>query len=425
MNKLLLIIKREYLSKVRKRSFILMTLLTPLFLVGLFVIPSLVALNNESSYNVAIVDDNNFEQLKLKSSSSINFNSLKDIDISDSKSVLLDSYDFILHIPKVDSLVNIETKLVIYANHQISLTSKTNIEHQIERIIKNVNLINKGINPEQIKQSESKVSITTYVVNESGKDKLGHSEASYGIGMISGFLIYIFIFTYGTMVMRSVIEEKTNRIIEIIISCLKPFQLMLGKITSVALVGLTQFLLWLLLGGLLIVIVNGFVSSSGTSSISNEELQLIDELALSLSHLPIQTLAISFLMYFIGGYLLYGSLFAAIGAASEQETDSQQFILPITIPLILSFIFVQLVVDNPHSGLAYTLSMIPFTSPIIMMARIPFGVPIHELILSISLLIFGFIATTWIAAKIYRIGILMYGKKITYKELWKWINYKE
>lgn len=424
MNKLLIIIKREYLSRVRKKSFIIMTLITPFLLVGLFVIPTILALNNQTNYNVAVIDENNFDQLALNPSTLLNLIVLKDVNFDDNKSTLLDAYDFILHVPKVDSLWAIQTKMAIYSRNQISLSSKQNLESQVGNIIKNDKLIKYGINPEQIKEAETNISIDTYVVSDSGHDNKGSSEASFGLGMISGFLIYIFIFTYGTMVMRSVIEEKTNRIVEIIVSSVKPFQLMLGKIMSIALVGLTQFFLWIILALILLIIANGFLATFSPGSISDNELQLFDELSSSVSHFPIRKLAISFIIYFLGGYLLYGSLFAAIGSASDQETDSQQFILPITIPLILSFIFVQLVIDNPHSGLAYILSMIPFTSPIIMMARIPFEVPIYELVLSISLLIIGFLSTTWIAAKIYRVGILMYGKKITYKELWKWLNYK-
>ena len=201
---------------------------------------------------------------------------------------------------------------------------------------------------------------------------------------------------------------------------------MLGKIIRVALVGLSQFALWIILGLLFLLIANGFLSTEiDIANLSESGNALPSELSGSLTSLPIKSLLITFLIYFLGGYLLYGSLFAAIGSASDQETDSQQFIVPITIPLILSFILVQVVIDNPHSGMAYWLSMIPFTSPIIMIARIPFGVPIHELILSITLLILGFLFTTWLAAKIYRVGILMYGKKISYKELWKWLSYKD
>lgn len=401
-----------------------MTLLTPFLLVGLFVVPTLVAVNSETNYKVAIVDENRFEQFELSSTKILTFKKLNNIDFRDNKTILLDTYDIILHIPKVDSLMLIESQIAMYSKKQISLSNKSNIESQVEKILKNDKLVKNGIDPEQIKQAESNIFIDTFVVDTSGKEAKGSSEASYGIGMICGFLIYIFIFSYGTMVMRSVVEEKTNRIVEIIISSIKPFQLMLGKILSIALVGLTQFFLWIVLAISLLLVVNGFLGAVDSSTISNDELQLIDELGSSLSNLPIRTLSISFILYFIGGYLLYGSLFAAIGSASDQETDSQQFILPITIPLIISFIFVQLVVDNPHSGLAYILSMIPFTSPIIMMARIPFGVGVHEIILSVSLLILGFITTSWIAAKIYRVGILMYGKKITYKELWKWLKYR-
>jgi ABC-2 type transport system permease protein len=231
---------------------------------------------------------------------------------------------------------------------------------------------------------------------------------------------------YGTMVMRSVIEEKTNRIVEIVISSVKPFELMFGKIISVALVGLSQFAMWIILGFVFILIANGFLSAEiDVTALKTSESAIPTEINDLLMALPLKSLLVTFIIYFLGGYLLYGSLFAAIGSASDHETDSQQFIVPITIPLILSFILVQVVIDNPHGGLAYWLSMIPFTSPIIMIARIPFGVPLHELILSISLLILGFLFTTWLAGKIYRVGILMYGKKASYKELWKWIKYKD
>ncbi|MGC6490842.1 MAG: ABC transporter permease [Flavobacteriales bacterium] len=425
MNKLLLVIKREYLSRVRKKSFIIMTLLMPFLLTGIFVVPTILAFNNENQSEVAIIDENNFDQLQLQSNRSISFHYLNDIDIKSKISTLLNHYNFILHISKVDSLNAIENNIIIYSKSQVSLSDRTYIENQIENNITVENLLNKGIDPKHIENAQSKVSIKTYVVDELGVNTEGNSEASYGIGMISGFLIYIFIFSYGTMVMRSVIEEKSNRIIEIIVSSIKPFQLMLGKIISIALVGLTQFLLWIILGLILLIVANTFISSGDPNAISNENTELFKQLNSIIGNLPLDQLIISFVLYFLGGYLLYGSLFAAIGSASDQDTDSQQFILPITIPLVLSFILVQLVIDQPHSGLAYILSMIPFTSPIIMMARIPFGVPVHEIILSISLLTLGFIFTTWLAAKIYRVGILMYGKKISYKELWKWINYKE
>jgi ABC-2 type transport system permease protein len=316
--------------------------------------------------------------------------------------------------------------MVVYSNNQISLSIKQNIENQIDKQLTSIYLKNNGIDINKIKKSESNSSLKTFIVDEDGESTKGNSEASFGIGLVGGFLIYIFIFMYGTMVMRSVIEEKTNRIVEIVISSVKPFELMFGKIISVALVGLSQFAMWIILGFVFILIANGFLSAEiDVTALNTSESAIPTEINDLLMALPLKSLLATFIIYFLGGYLLYGSLFAAIGSASDHETDSQQFIVPITIPLILSFILVQVVIDNPHGGLAYWLSMIPFTSPIIMIARIPFGVPLHELILSISLLILGFLFTTWLAGKIYRVGILMYGKKASYKELWKWIKYKD
>lgn len=395
-------------------------------MIGIFVIPTLLAYNNDDKSTVAIIDENNFDELNYVSSKNIEYHRLQELDFEQNKSTLIGVYDFLLHIPKVDSLAQIENSIEVYSENQMSLSIKNIIENQIDKQLTNIYLLDNGIDLEKIKKSESNTSLKTFIVDEQGTNTQGNSEASFGIGLIGGFLIYIFIFMYGTIVMRSVIEEKTNRIVEIIISSVKPFELMLGKIISVALVGLSQFALWIILGLVFLLIANGFLSAEiETSTLSANENVLPAEISASLQALPIQSLLITFFIYFLGGYLLYGSLFAAIGSASDQETDSQQFIFPITIPLILSFILVQVVIDNPHSGMAYWLSMIPFTSPIIMIARIPFGVPLHELILSVSLLILGFLFTTWIAAKIYRVGILMYGKKINYKELWKWLRYKD
>lgn len=402
-----------------------MTLLTPLFMIGIFVVPTLLANNNEEQSSVVIIDDNNFSELEFVSSKSIKYIELEESHFEQNKSSLIDAFDFVLHIPKVDSLPQIENSIEVYSENQMSLSIKLNIENEIDKQLTNIYLVKNGIDLDKIKNSESKTSLKTFVVDDEGQNTAGNSEASFGIGLVGGFLIYIFIFMYGTMVMRSVIEEKTNRIVEIIISSVKPFELMFGKIISVALVGLSQFVMWIILGSVFLLIANGLLSTEVDITNLSANEGVVSEMNASLMALPIKTLLITFLIYFLGGYLLYGSLFAAIGSASDQETDSQQFIVPITIPLILSFILVQVIIDNPHSGLAYWLSMIPFTSPIIMIARIPFGVPIHELILSITLLILGFLFTTWLAGKIYRVGILMYGKKISYKELWKWIKYKD
>ena len=426
MNKLFLIIKREYLSRVRKKSFIIMTLLTPLFMIGVFIVPILLASSSEDKTTIAIIDNNKFNEFRLTSSLNLEYTYLNELNLKQHKTTLIETYDFLLHIPEIDSIHKIESSIEVYSINQMSLSIKQNVENQIDKKLTNIYLLQSGINPDQIKKSQSKSTIKTYVVDDQGENTKGNSEASFGVGLVGGFLIYIFIFMYGTMVMRSVIEEKTNRIVEIIISSVKPFKLMLGKIISVALVGLSQFAMWIILGFVFLLIANGFISTDlDVTNLNANEAVLSSEIGSSLMALPIKSLFFVFLIYFLGGYLLYGSLFAAIGSASDQETDNQQFIVPITIPLILSFVIVQVVIDNPHGGLAYWLSMIPFTSPIIMIARIPFGVPLHELLFSISLLIGGFLLTTWVAAKIYRVGILMYGKKISYKELWKWLKYKD
>ena len=395
-------------------------------MIGVFVVPILLASSSEDKTTIAIIDNNKFNEFRLTSNLNLEYTYLNELNLEQHKTTLIETYDFLLHIPEIDSIQQIESSIEVYSINQMSLSIKQNVENQIDKKLTNIYLLQSGINPDQIKKSQSKSRIKTYVVDEQGENTKGNSEASFGIGLVGGFLIYIFIFMYGTMVMRSVIEEKTNRIVEIIISSVKPFELMLGKIISVALVGLSQFAMWIILGFVFLLIANGFISTDiDVTNLNANEAVLSSEIGSSLMALPIKSLIFVFLIYFLGGYLLYGSLFAAIGSASDQETDSQQFIVPITIPLIVSFVLVQVVIDSPHGGLAYWLSMIPFTSPIIMIARIPFGVPLHELLLSISLLIGGFLLTTWVAAKIYRVGILMYGKKISYKELWKWLKYKD
>ena len=395
-------------------------------MIGVFIVPILLASSSEDKTTIAIIDNNKFKEFRLISSLNLEYTYLNELNLEQHKTTLIETYDFLLHIPEIDSIEQIESSIEVYSINQMSLSIKQNVENQIDKKLTNIYLLQSGINPDQIKKSQSKSTIKTYVVDEQGENIKGNSEASFGIGLVGGFLIYIFIFMYGTMVMRSVIEEKTNRIVEIIISSVKPFKLMLGKIISVALVGLSQFTLWIILGFVFLLIANVFISTDlDVTNLNTNEAVLSSEIGSSLMALPIKSLFFVFIIYFLGGYLLYGSLFAAIGSVSDQETDNQQFIVPITIPLIVSFVIVQVVIDNPHGGLAYWLSMIPFTSPIIMIARIPFGVPLHELLFSISLLIGGFLLTTWVAAKIYRVGILMYGKKISYKELWKWLKYKD
>lgn len=285
----------------------------------------------------------------------------------------------------------------------------------------------------------------TIKLHEGGKEEKKFSEVATILGFVSALLIYMFVFMFGSQVMRGVIEEKTSRIVEVIVSSVKPFQLMMGKIIGVGMVGLTQFLLWVVLT---LVIVVGFQTAfptkfkatetenmmitdtgiPGTAQLGEDLSQIDDsmmaQVAEGIRSINFGAIIFSFLFYFLGGYLLYAALFAAIGGAVDNETDSQQFMFPVTVPLIIAIVMAQYVINEPNGPIAFWLSIIPLTSPVIMMIRIPFGVPFTDLALSAGLLILGFLGTTWMAAKIYRTGILMYGKKVDYAELWKWLRYK-
>jgi ABC-2 type transport system permease protein len=314
----------------------------------------------------------------------------------------------------------------LYSNQQISLTVSKAIENQLEQIIEHQKLKAAGIDLTILSEAQSTVNITTKIITEDGSTTNSKAEASMGIGFICGILIYMFIFMYGTMVMRGVIEEKTSRIVEVIISSVKPFQLMMGKILGVALVGLTQFALWILLTIAIASVAElMFMDASSMTSELNSTQQsiLLSELSNLTGGINLMQIFVSFIFYFLAGYLMYSSLFAAVGSAVDAEADTQQFVLPITIPLILAFILIQPIMENPDGPLAFWMSIIPFTSPVIMMVRLPFGVANWELALSMAVLILSFVLTTYLAGKIYRTGILMYGKKPSYKELWKWLFY--
>ena len=420
MNKTFLIIKREFLVRVKKKSFIIMTLLAPILMAGLIIAPVLLTDNDNQKRLIAVYEDNSSYSNELEDSENISFNLVDQSEVAKFKKDINTSPFYAL-------LEIYDTNFTMISSQQISLNLRKSITNQLENIIEKEKLKNSGIDIKLIESAKTKINIETKIIDDEGKTTSSSTEASMGIGFITGILIYMFIFMYGTMVMRGVIEEKTNRIVEIIISSVKPFQLMIGKILGVALVGLTQFLLWIILT----IIVSTFaeilfIDTDEIVKNMNQpnESVLIGELVKLTGGIDLVTIFISFIFYFLFGYLMYSSLFAAVGSAVDAEADTQQFMLPITMPLILSFILIQPVMDNPDGILAFWLSMIPLTSPIIMMVRLPFGVENWEILISMSFLILGFIFTTGLAAKIYRTGILMYGKKITYKELWKWISYK-
>ncbi|MEC7646569.1 MAG: ABC transporter permease [Bacteroidota bacterium] len=416
MHKIWLIIQREYLVRVRKKSFIIMTILGPLLIAALMIAPIYLAMESQEERLIAVSQQETF---LLEDTEFLHFTTIPDFEANNLKKNFDQSpYYALLDIHK--------DKFTLYSNQQISLSVSEDIEMQIEQIIEINNLKKAGINPEIIENAKTDIQISTKVIDKEGRSTNSHSEASMGIGFITGILIYMFIFMYGTMVMRGVIEEKTSRIIEIIISSVKPFQLMMGKILGVALVGLTQFILWILLTIIISTIAEfTFLDASnmGMEMNANEKSMILAQLTSITGGINLIQIFLSFIFYFLSGYLMYSSLFAAVGSAVDAEADTQQFILPITIPLILSFILIQPIMDNPDGTLAFWMSIIPFTSPVVMMVRLPFGVANWELILSITLLVTSFIASTWLAGRIYRTGILMYGKKASYKELWKWIKY--
>jgi len=421
MRKIWLIIKREYLVRVRKKAFIVMTIVGPLLMAALMIVPTYLANETQELRTIAIEEDGFEFTNQIEDTDFLHFSKIPTEEATLLKNDFSESnYYALLHIEG--------DYFTLYSNQQISLTVSKTIENQLEQIIEHQKLKAAGIDLAILSEAQSTVHISTKIITEGGGTTNSKAEASMGIGFICGILIYMFIFMYGTMVMRGVIEEKTSRIVEVIISSVKPFQLMMGKILGVALVGLTQFTLWILLT----IAIASFAelmfmdaSSMTTELNSTQQSILLSELSNLTGGINLMQIFVSFIFYFLAGYLMYSSLFAAVGSAVDAEADTQQFVLPITIPLILAFILIQPIMENPDGQLAFWMSIIPFTSPVIMMVRLPFGVANWELALSMCVLILSFVLTTYLAGKIYRTGILMYGKKTSYKELWKWLSYKE
>ena len=420
MNKIWLIIKREYLVRVRKKSFLVMTILGPLLLASIMIIPTYLANQNQEKRIIAISYENSDITNQLIDSEYINFSFVPKLEAENLKNDFFDSKFYAL-------LENKNDTFFLTSNQQISINVKSEIESQLAKILEHHKLKEAGIDLKVLENAKTTIKLSTKIINEKGMSSNSKTEIIMGIGFVSGVLVYMFIFMYGTMVMRGVIEEKTNRVIEVIISSVKPFQLMIGKIFGVALVGLTQFILWIILTIIISSLAEVlFLNNNFNSDLNAQQSSVIlSEISNINQYLNLEGIFFSFLFYFIVGYLMYSALFSSIGSAVDAEADTQQFILPITIPLIISFILIQPIMENPDGPLAFWMSMIPFTSPIIMMVRIPFGINSWEIICSMTILVLSFIFFTWIASKIYRVGILMYGKKATFKDLYKWITYKE
>ena len=432
MEKFLIITSREYLNKITNKTFILSTLFTPLILVGLvFLIGWFASVNNDGVNTISVVDNSGYIFDNLESTESLKYVKLENFDLDEAKLISKTKSDFgLLFIENFESPKEIAETISFYSEDTPSLTVIGNIENQLENILTNKNYNIQGIDINKI--NSNKIYVSLYQETFQGK-KTTKADSAVGFifGMFLAFLLYMLIFAYGGMIMSSVIEEKSSRIIEVIVSSVKPFYLISGKIVGTSLAGITQFLAW----GILFYGFSFFISTTFgiTSTYDNNEFMLAAEssaisdaslnMLSSFFNLPLVNILIAFIFYFIGGYLLYSSMFAAVGAAVDNQTDAQQFMLPITLIVIIALYVGIFTAENPDGIVSVIFSMIPFTSPIVMMMRIPNGVPIFEQVVSLLILFLTVILIIWIAAKIYRIGILMYGKKPSYKELIKWLKY--
>ena len=458
--KLGIVIQREYLNKVKKKSFLLTTFGVPILFAAMYAVMIFIMLRNEGdSKRIAVIDNSGIVMSSLENSDRITFTQLSETDPDVVKNNLSDyDADILLYISPLDSASKSVTATT-YADKPMGMETAEFMERRINNAIEAYRIESYGIpDLEQIMADvQSNIHLTSYTVDDKGKETISQSEVYMILSMVLAMALYMFIAIFSGMVMSSVIEEKTSRVVEVLVSSVKSTELMFGKIIGVALVALTQFLLWIVLTGLILGILGGIVgmdkltggmdqsqieqiqemSSMGTGTGATLDLQaLTDTTAVAegptgmqavlgtLGSLNYAQIGIAFLLFFLFGYLLYASLFAAIGSAVENEADTQQLQLPVTIPLLIGFLIAFYAFRAPESSIVWWGSMIPFTSPIVMLARLPFGVPTWELILSISLLILTFIACAWASAKIYKVGILMFGKKSTFKDLWKWLKQK-
>jgi ABC-2 type transport system permease protein len=437
MNHLPLIIKREYLTKVRNKSFIIMTFLSPMIMIGLIALVAYLSqINNNQDRTISILDETGLFESVFTNSEHISYVYLTDINLENAKELINSKEEYgLLYIQQAKDSSKLYSDAKFYSEDSPSLTIISDLETMLEKKLEDEKLIQGGVDIEKIKASRTRITIG----QESFKGEKTSKIDSYlklAFGGAAGYLLFMFIIIYGNMIMRSVIEEKTSRIIEIIISSVKPIQLMMGKIIGTSLAGVTQFVIWIILGGVMVFVVSAIFGIDimqmqtpqqemiEQAMASSEAQNQAQELMTAFINLPLLNLCVAFLFFFLGGFLLYSSLYAAIGAAVDSETDTQQFMMPIIMPLVIAvYVGVFTVIEDPHGMVSTVFSFIPLTSPVVMLMRIPFGVPIWQQVLSLGILVATFVFTVWFAAKIYRVGILMYGKKPSYKELFKWLKY--
>ncbi|MEI6678058.1 MAG: ABC transporter permease [Mariniphaga sp.] len=444
MHKILLIIRREYTTRVQKKSFIILTLLMPVLMSALMILPAYFAtMDDEQVRTVAVYDGSAIFLGKLENSEFTKFKFIPKEEYQTTKENIKGSKYYALLDISPNFLTTNSVQVISGSNIPFDL--KSQIQNKLQSVIENdkmAEVVKQTAIPdlqERIKATKIHINIDTIKLDEGGKAKKSSTEIGMVLGYIFGFMIYMFIFIYGTQVMQGVMEEKQSRIVEVIISSVKPFQLMMGKIIGIAFVGLTQFALWVILGFTILTASKSFYpgasnmqqlkdvmaqNQDAVQQTAGSQMDKMQEVFSLISTINFPLIIGCFFFFFIGGYLLYSSMFAAVGSAIDAQEDAQQFMLPVTIPLILSILVLMSAIKSPEGPIAFWFSIIPFTSPIVMMARIPFGVPAWQLALSMFLLVATFIGMVWVAGKIYRTGILMYGKKPTWKELGKWLMYK-
>lgn len=432
MRNLRLIIQREYLARVRNKTFIIMTFLSPLIFVGMILlIAYLSMLNSNEQKIIAIHDQTGMFINEFKDKEQVQYLDFSEESLEEARQKVLDNEYFgLIQIADNSEDPKSPVDVEFYGKETPGFGTVENIEKTISDKLTREQLISRGIDVSQIDKARTDVNMQIQNFSGQRSSKMSNYIKMF-FGGAAGYLLMMFIIIYGNMVMRSVIEEKTNRIIEIIVSSVKPFQLLLGKVTGTSLAGITQFTIWIVLGFFLLVGVSYFlgidpmaVQTPATAAVDNMAMPELQQMMIDILKLPYASLLSFFIIYFVGGYFLYSSIYAAIGAAVDSETDTQQFMFPIIIPLVLGiYVGFFSVVENPHGTVSTIFSMIPLTSPIVMLMRIPFGVPWYEILISIILLLATNFGVLWLSAKIYRVGILMYGKKPTYKEIFKWLKY--
>ena len=455
--KLGIIIQREYLNKVKKKSFLLTTFGVPILFAAMYALMIFIMLRTEGdSKRIAVIDNSGIVMEKLENTKQLSFTQIPETDPETVKNRLGEyDADILLYISPLDSATKSVTATT-YADKPMGMETAEVIENRINDAVEAYRIDSYGIEglDQILSDIHSNIHLTSYTVDEEGKETISQSEVFMIISMVLAMALYMFIAIFSGMVMTSVIEEKSSRVVEVLVSSVKATELMFGKIICVALVALTQFLLWIVLTGLIVGVIGGIVGMDKiTGGMDESQTQMVQEMAGTgmggatldlqaltdttavaegptgmqavvgtLSSLNYTEIIVSFLLFFLFGYLLYASLFAAIGSAVENEADTQQLQIPVTIPLLVGFFVAFYAFRAPESQLVWWFSMIPFTSPIVMLARLPFGVPTWELVLSIGLLVLTFVACAWVSAKIYKVGVLMYGKKSTFKDLWKWLR---